>query len=84
MRPLIRRIIKIKTKNIRERQIRMNYTHFEISPKELKKDLRQAEKYGRMIDPKEVIEGAEFISTVLCKGCNKISLKLNIKECKKC
>ena len=62
----------------------MNYTYFEICPKELRKDVRQAEKYGRMIDPNEVVEGAEFISTLLCKGCNQISLKLDIRECKNC
>ena len=59
----------------------MSYNHFEISPKELRKSVRQAENYGRMIDPKDVVEGAEFVSTVLCKGCNKISLSLDIKEC---
>ena len=37
-----------------------------------------------MIDPQDVVEGKEFIDKVLCKGCNKIALRLDIKECSKC
>ena len=52
-----------------------NCGHFEISPKELRKDLRLAEKHYKMIDPKDVVEGREFIDALVCKGCDKISLK---------
>ena len=56
----------------------MSHSHYEVSPKELRKDIRSAEKYGRMIDPGEVVEGAEFLSMVLCKGCNKIPINQKI------
>ena len=56
----------------------MQNRHYESNPKELKKVLMKAEKFGRMIDAKDVIKGAEHVSKVLCKGCGKIPLKLNI------
>jgi len=62
----------------------MQYKHYEISPKDIKKALKKAEKYGRMIDPKDVAEGQEYLKHVLCAGCGKIPLKLNIKECENC
>ena len=59
----------------------LSNSHYEISPKALKKCLSKAEKYGRMIDPKNVVEGMEYLRHVQCQGCGKIPLKLNIKEC---
>ena len=37
-----------------------------------------------MIDPKDVVRGLEYLSHVLCAGCGRIPLKLNLKECDKC
>lgn len=51
---------------------------------ELKRALKQAEKYGRMIDPRDVIEGNEHLCRIQCQGCGKIPMKLKIKECSKC
>ena len=62
----------------------MSFIHYETSTKELRKDVRVVEKYGRMIDPNELVEGAEYLYMVLCKGCNKIASRLNVKECIKC
>ena len=62
----------------------MSFIHYETSTKNLRKDVRVAEKYGRMIDPNELVEGAEYLYMVLCKGCNKIASRLNVKECIKC
>ena len=62
-----------------------SYTHYEVNPKYLNKSLEKTEKYGRMIDPKDVVEGQEFLNHIQCKGCNKIPLNLtSLKECKSC
>lgn len=59
----------------------MYFTHYEINQKELRKNLRVADKYARMIDSKDVIEGKEFMAAVICKGCNKIPLSMNMTQC---
>ena len=48
----------------------MQPKHFDICQKELAKCLRNADKYARMINPDDVLEGKEFIDHVKCKACN--------------
>lgn len=62
----------------------MEFVHYEINPKELKKALKNASKYGRMIDPKHLVDGHCHLADVQCKGCGKIQLKNSIKKCEKC
>ena len=62
----------------------MQFTHFEINIKQLNKMLNRTDKLARMINPDEVVEGRQYLNAVLCKACNMIPSKLNIKECSKC
>ena len=57
---------------------------YEVFAYDLKKDLKCANKYGRMIEPSEILEGAEHMTTLICKGCNKIPINLDIEECENC
>lgn len=61
-----------------------NYTHYNIDHNELEKVLNRTQKYGKMIDPNELVEGSEYLKDVLCAACGKISPKLVVKECKSC
>ena len=59
--------------------------YFEIVPKELNKLIGKVERYGRMIDPKDLVEGSYCLKDVQCQGCQKISIMINdIRECIKC
>ena len=60
------------------------FTFYEIDKYELETVLRRADKYGKMIDAEEVIEGKEHLKDVHCGACRKIPLKLEIKECINC
>ena len=57
----------------------MHFTHFELNDKMLKKLMSDAENFGKMIDPKDVIEGKEYLDAVQCKGCGMIPATKSIK-----
>lgn len=59
----------------------MDFRHYEINTKELKKALKTASKNGRMIDSKQVIQGHSYLHHVECKSCEKIPLNYSLKQC---
>ena len=61
-----------------------NYTHYNTDLYELETVLKRTQKYGKMIDPKELVEGTEYLKDIMCAACKKISLKLDVKECMSC
>ena len=60
------------------------YTYYEVDQVEVNKVLKQARKYSKMIDPKEIVQGKEYLHDVLCQSCGHIPINLNIKECVTC
>ena len=52
---------------------------------ELKQRLKQAEKYGRMIDPDLLVEGREHVAAMSCHACGKLPTSPKyIKSCTSC
>lgn len=62
----------------------MQFENFELRTKEIEKQVRIAEKFGKMIDPNEVIEGKEHLDSLTCGGCKMIPARQRLKECSKC
>ena len=54
---------------------------YEVSPKKLEKMMARIQKYGKMIDPSEIIEGQEYLQIIQCHICKKIPPTLTIREC---
>ena len=67
-----------------KQEIQGSFTHYKVNQKQLDKVISRTNKCSRMIDPSDVVDGHEFLSTVLCKGCNMIPTKPIIRECKSC
>ena len=60
------------------------FMHYKVDTYEVNKIVKKTSTHGLMIDPKDVIEGQEFVKDVKCQACGKLPLKLDIKECKGC
>ena len=62
----------------------MHYKNYEISANELRKALKETDKYERAIDPVQVVEGNQNLANCLCKDCNKLPLQLITRQCSSC
>lgn len=46
--------------------------------------LRYAEKYGRTIDPAELLNSSDELEKITCKACNRIPVHKRLAACNKC
>ena len=63
----------------------VKFHHFTTCKKAINKIVKQASSTTRMINPCDLIEGKEYLSSVSCKGCGLIPSDLDkISYCMEC